>query len=423
MSSTDALAIAGGSPTRTDPFPSVGNASGRNFGKEELRNLEDVIRSGVLNRVGGTQVPSLESEFADYLGVGNAVASSSGTAAIHLAVAAVDPEPGDEIIVPPITDFGTVIGVLAQNAVPIFADVDPITGCMTAETVAAAITDRTRAVIVVHLFGGPAPVEAIKQVCEPRGITVIEDCAQAYLTVPDGATSYAGTRGHIGCFSLQQSKHISAGDGGLTVTDDDRLAQRMRWFADKGWPRETGGRTNLFLGFNYRMTELQGAVARAQLPKLWRVVQARRNVARTLVQSLADLDGLTLPQDVDRHSYWLFPVVIDPDVLGVDNQAFGKALQAEGIPVGIGYLDRPVYLADVLTKRNTYGRSAYPLTSPPASKDVVYAEGDCPVAEQLIDETLLVVHVNEHYTERDTADIATAIRKVHAGAVELWDAP
>ena len=410
------LARDGGTPVRGTAFPTYADASGRTFGPEEVAALADVIARGTLWRVGGVEVAALEAEFATYLGLPHAVASTSGTAALHLAVAAVDPEPGDEVIVPPITDFGTVIAVLAAGAVPVFADVDPVTGCLTPETVDAAITDRTRAVIVVHLFGGPAPVDRIVRSCRPRGIKVIEDCAQAYLTVPDGDGSLAGTRGDIGCFSLQQSKHITAGDGGLSVTTDPHLAERMRLFADKGWPRDTGQRTHLFLGLNYRMTELVGAVARVQLTRLKGVVDARRRIARRLVEELADLPGLRVPglDIIDRHSFWLFPILIDPDRLGTGNAEFGAALVTEGLPVTAGYLDRPVHLVPALTERRTFGTSGFPLTSPPARREMRYARGDCPVAERMIDSTLLVLACNERFTDTDVADLVTGIRKVHA---------
>jgi perosamine synthetase len=407
------LARDGGTPVRDTAFPTYADASGRTFGPEEVAALAGVVARGTLWRVGGVEVAALEAEFAAYLGCPHAVASTSGTAALHLAVAAVDPEPGDEVIVPPITDFGTVIAVLAAGAVPVFADVDPVTGCLTPETVEAAISDRTRAVIVVHLFGGPAPVDGIVATCRPRGITVIEDCAQAYLTVPDGAGGVAGTRGDIGCFSLQQSKHITAGDGGLTVTAHAHLADRMRLFADKGWPRDTRRRTHLFLGFNYRMTELVGAVARVQLTRLKGVVDARRDVARRLVDALGDLPGVRVPQ-LDGHSFWLFPIVIDPRTLGVGNAEFGAALVAEGLPVTAGYLDRPVHLVPALTERRTFGTSGFPLTSPPARREMRYARGDCPVAERMIDETLLVLACNERFTDTDVADLVAGVTKVHA---------
>lgn len=402
------LAIDGGQPVRSDPFPSTADASGRTLGNEEIEALREVIESGKLSRVGGSQVPALESEFGELIGIDHVVASTSGTSAIHLAVSAVDLEPGDEVIVPPITDFGTIVGVLAQNAVPIFADVDPISGCITADTVSRVLSERTRAIIVVHLFGGGAPVEDIVALARPRGITVIEDCAQAYLSVPPGGDTYAGTRADIGCFSLQQSKHVTSGDGGLTITNDPAIARHMRLFSDKGWPRDTGERTHLFHGFNYRMTELQGAVARAQFGKLPGVIESRRRSAHRLVDQLSDLSGLTLPADIDRHSFWLFPLLVD-----FDNKKYGKALVAEGIPVSAGYLERPVYLVPALTERRVYGKSGFPFTAPPARQEIVYSAGDCPVAEEMINRTLLVMQWNENYTAADVDDIAAAIRKVH----------
>ena len=404
------LALHGGTPVRTEPLPTSLDSSGRILGRAEQEAVERVIASGVLWRVTGTEVAALEAEFAAFLGTPHAVASTSGTSALHLAVAAVNPEPGDEIIVPPVTDFGTVIAVLACNAVPVFADVDPVTGCLTRDSVAAKITTRTRAVIAVHLFGGPAPVEELVELCRPQGITVIEDCAQAYLTVPHGGTGYAGTRADIGCFSLQQTKHITAGDGGLTVTADPELARRMRLFADKGWPRDTGERTHLFLGLNYRMTELVGAVARVQLTRLEEIVAKRRAIATRLTKELDGLAGLRLPaqDEIGRHSFWLYPILLDPALAGTTNADFGAALLAEGIPASAGYLDRPVYLTPAMAEQHTYGTSGFPL------RGRRYAKGDCPVAEDMIDRTLVVLQCNERYSDQDVDDIVTAVHRVHA---------
>ncbi len=408
----DDLAVDGGVPVRSSPFPSVGNASGRTLGEEELEGLRRVLASGQLNSTTGGETRALEAEFAAYYGVGAAVASSSGTAALHLAVAAVDPEPGDEIITTPITDAGTVLPILMQNAVPVFADVDPVTGNLDVDSVRRAITSRTRAICVVHLFGSPAPVAALRRLADAHGLVLIEDCAQAYLTrCPDGRL--AGTVGDIGCFSLQQSKHITAGDGGLCISDNPALARRMRLFADKGWPRDTDERTHLFLSTNYRMTELQAAVARAQLLKLAGVVGDRRAGAQRLSEALRPLAGLCTPPDEGGMSYWQYPLVVDPALAGGTCHDYGKALAAEGIPANGGYLTRPVYRTPVLAERRTYGESGYPLSVPPAREVPRYDAGLCPVAESLIDERLLVLSWNERYTGRDVDDIATAVTKVH----------
>lgn len=404
------LALDGGRPVRSGPLPAVTDSSGRRFGTEELAAVERVLQSGMLSSTWGTEAPALEREFAELLGAPYAVACSSGTAALHLAVAAIDPEPGDEIITTPISDMGTVIPILMQNAVPVFADVDPVTGNLDPAAVAAAITPRTRAVLAVHLFGKPAPVRELRELCEQHGLMLIEDCAQAYLAPVDDI--HAGRVGHIGCFSLQQTKHITAGDGGLVITDDAALARRMRLFSDKGWPRDTAERTYLFLGVNYRMTELVAAVARAQLKRLGGVVDDRRTTATHATTGLAGLSGLTPPPDGGDHVYWQYPLILEPDLAG-DLRHWAAALSAEGVPANPGYLTSPLYAAPVLRDRHTYGRSGFPLQDS-AGRTVDYPPGTCPVAEDLISRRLLVLPWNENYTYADVDDIVAAVRKVHA---------
>jgi len=405
------LALYGGTPVRSTPLPTPTEPAGRTIGPEEAAGLRRVLETAHLCASGGSEVPALEREFADYYGIGHAVACTSGTAALHLAVGAVDPAPGDEIITTPITDFGTVIPILAQNAVPVFADVDRRTGLLDPASVESNISDRTRAIVAVHLAGQAAPIAELAEIARARGIVLIEDCAQAYLTtLPDGRL--AGTAGDIGCFSLQQYKHITSGDGGLAITGDERLAAAMRLFADKGWPRHTGERTHLALGMNYRMTELQAAVARAQLPKLSDVVGRRRATAKRLAAALADLPGLSVPDDLDRHAVWLFPVLLGASQK--PNVEWAEALAAEGVPVSAGYLSMPAYRYPVLVERNLYGGSGFPFTAPPARKDWRYPEGLCPNAEELIDRTWLVMPWNEAYTDADVDDLAEAFAKVHA---------
>jgi dTDP-4-amino-4,6-dideoxygalactose transaminase len=403
------LAQDGGTPIRTAALPQVSDISGRRLGDEEIAALERVVRSGQLNSTVGGETRAFEREFADYYGVGHAVASSSGTSALHLAVAAVDPEPGEEVITTGLSDAGTVLPILAQNAIPVFADVDPATGNLDVESVRSKITDKTRAIIAVHLFGQPAPVAALRELADQHDLILIEDAAQAYLTrcAPDGAL--AGTVGHLGCFSLQQSKHLTAGDGGLTISDDEQLARRARLFADKAWPRDTDERTHLFLGLNYRMSELQAAVAREQLKKLSDVVEARSKAAEQLTAALAGLPGLE-PGLTEGAAYWLYPVFVDSGTAGADAHRYARALAAEGIPATGGYIQRPLYLTPLFTERRTYGRSGYPL----AAADQRYRPGLCPNTEALIAERLFVIGWNENYTDDDVADIVSAVQKVYA---------
>ncbi|WP_159618489.1 DegT/DnrJ/EryC1/StrS family aminotransferase [Ruania rhizosphaerae] len=399
------LAIDGGTPVRAEPLPSPLTASGRTIGAEEEQAVLRVLRSGMLSGVWGTEVAALTREFADLIGTEHAVACSSGTAALHLAVAAVDPAPGEEIIVPPISDMGTVFPVIAQNAVPVFADVDPATGCLDPAAVQRAITPRTRAIIAVHLFGKPAPVHELRRIAEGAGALLIEDCAQAYLA-PVG-DQLVGSVGHIGCFSLQQYKHITAGDGGLVTTDDPALARAMRLFADKGWPRDTGERTYLSFALNYRMTELVAAVARAQLRKLPEVVHRRREGAARLADLLTDSPGPTLPTDTGDHVYWYLPLLLEGlDAPGL--RRYAAALTAEGVPSLAGYLARPLYAEPAVRDSAAYGGSGFPTRG---AAD--YSDGLCPVAEALIERRLVVIPWNENFSAGDIDDIATAIGRVH----------
>ncbi|MFF0770769.1 DegT/DnrJ/EryC1/StrS family aminotransferase [Nonomuraea wenchangensis] len=375
--------------------------AGRTLGDEELAALERVIRSGMLNSVWGSEARALEREVAELYGSRHAIACSSGTAALHLSVVAAAPDPGDEIITTPITDFGTVAPILAQNAVPVFADVDPSDGNLDPGAVAALIGPRTRAIMVVHLFGAPAKVGELRRLADRHGLTLIEDCAQAWLTELPGGR-YAGTAGHVGTLSLQQWKHITCGDGGLTLTDDDELARRMRLFADKGWDR-AAGRSHESLGLNYRMTELQAAVARAQLAKLPGVVESRRRTAAELVAALRALDlGLGLPRP-DGHAWWLFPIVLP----GGDAAGLAAHLSAAGVPARAGYLREPLNHAP-LWGGPIYGSSRYPLRD--------YRPAPCPEAERLVAATLLTVEWNEHYTSEHVKVIAEAVANYSARA-------
>ncbi|MET7464728.1 DegT/DnrJ/EryC1/StrS family aminotransferase [Nonomuraea sp. NPDC005501] len=384
-------------------FPSMAEAAGRTLGDEEVAAAERVIRSGMLNSVWGTEARRLEEEVARMYGLRHAISCSSGTAALHLSVVAAAPDPGDEIITTPITDFGTVAPILAQNAVPVFADVDPADGNLDPAAVAALIGPRTRAIMAVHLFGAPARIDELRTLADAHGLTLIEDCAQAWLAelpAPDGADGAprpAGTVGDVACLSLQQWKHITCGDGGVALTSDDTLARRMRLFADKGWDR-AAGRSHASYGLNYRMTELQAAVARAQLAKLPGVVSARRRTALLLLDALKGVPGLRLPRP-DGHAWWLFPLVLP----GGGARELAEGLGAAGVPARAGYLGEPLNRAPVW-HAPVYGSSRGPLEG--------YTPAGCPEAERLVADTLLVIDWNEHYTGEHVEVVAREIARL-----------
>ena len=283
---------------------------------------------------------------------------------------------------------------------------------MDPEDVRNKVTDKTRAVIAVHIFGLPADMDPLVELAEEKDLVLIEDCAQAYLAEYKGRL--VGTIGDIGCFSLQQSKHMFTGDGGITVTDDDELARKARLFMDKGWDRSLGlPRAYVMLGFNYRMTELQGAVARAQLKKVRWVVERRRRVAESLTKKISGIDGLIPPKVPKgcKHSYWLYPLKIELSMFDATLDDIVKALQAEGIPAGAGYIGKPIYMAPLFTEKRGYGGTKCPWICPLYGREIDYYEGLCPQAEKTIRQ-LITLPCNEYFTEEDVEDIAEALEKV-----------
>jgi len=398
------LAIDDGAPVRSTPLP--GNA--RAMGQDEIDELTEVIRSGQLGRHGGTKVKELERAFAERYGVKHAIAVSSGSAADHTAIAMIDPEPGDEIITTPCTDFGGILGILFQNAIPVFADLDPQTFCLDPASVEARITPRTRAILATHLFGGLADIDALNAIGDRHGIPVIEDCAQAQLAELAGGR-LAGTIGQIGCFSFNNTKHLNCGEGGMVITNDDALARRGRLFMDKAWPREEEQRYSLFLGQNYRSNELEGAVALVGLRRLDENVAARRRAVEQIYERVAGLPGLSIPEALPgtRSSYWILHFLVDDEI---DPGVVARALAAEGIPFSDRYVT-PLYTWPVLRDANTYGTSRFPFDSPYTDRPFDYAPGLCPVFEEAR-ERLLLIPVDEQWTDADAADVAAALRKV-----------
>ena len=390
-------------------LPSDQDASGRNLGQAELRNLAEVIATGVLNSTRGKFVKKLQTEFAERLGAKHANATSSGTAAIHAAIAAIDPEPGDEIITSPITDMGALTPILYQAAIPVFAEVDPRTWNLTAESIRAAISERTVAIVVTHLFGNPCEMDEIMDLAESKGIPVIEDCAQAFLAQHRGR--FVGTIGKIGCFSLQQGKHMTCGEGGLVVTNDDRLADRMNLFINKGWGYREADPDHRFLALNYRMSELQGAVAVPQLPKLELWAKKRIAAAQKLTRRVAGLAGVEPPyiHPNSVHSYWKYCLRVNDSIIPGGCETLGQRLKARSISCVPRYIQKAAFFCGVFQEQKTFGSSRFPFTlARPEALD--YSPSKFPLTCQAL-RNILVLPWNENYQQEHVDFIAEAIHE------------
>ncbi len=390
-------------------LPSDQQADGRTLGSDEMEAVCQAIKSGTLTSTKGEYVKQLEQGFATRLGSPHCYASSSGTAALHVAFAAINPEPGDEIITTPITDMGALTPILYQGAIPVFADVDYRSCNVTADTIAARLSPRTKAIVVTHLFGNPCDLNPIMELARARSIPVIEDCAQAFDAKYQGKA--VGTIGDIGCFSLQQGKHITTGEGGLTVTRDDEFARHIYLFINKAWGYGDPKPDHYFLALNYRMNELTGAVGLAQLGKLDYSVANRIAMADLLNAKLQGLDGIEVPKPVPgaTHTYWKYCLTIDPKVISGGAVGLAAKLKERGIFSAPRYIQKPAFACEVFVNQRTFGNSRFPFTlARPEAVD--YRSELFPGTFQGL-ERILVLPWNENYTELHANFLADAIRE------------
>lgn len=407
------IALYGGEKLKNTPF-----GTGKRFGEPELQQVKEALEQNTLFYWFGNKVKELNKKFAEMYDMPYCVSTSSGTAAIHTALIAAGVTEGDEVITSPVTDMGSIIGILYQNAIPVFADVDPNNYNITAETIREKITERTKAIVVVHLSGGPADMDPIMELAREHNIKVIEDCAQAYLTYYKGRL--VGTIGDFGCFSLNDFKHISAGDGGMILMRDEELYRTAFRSCDKGYNRLGRNTAEIraidSVAPNYRMSEVVGAVGIAQLDRLDFICSTRNRHGERISEAIKDLPGLTPPKVVGKEegsksSYWFYLMRADEKELKVSIEEFVEALKAEGLPVSKGYLLNPVYGYGLFQNRSAYIDTHAPFDSKYYSGEATYSMGMCPVAEEVLDKSIYLT-INEFYTDEDVDDIIAAFKKV-----------
>jgi perosamine synthetase len=390
-------------------LPSDQDASGRTFGAEEINAVTEVLQSGVLITTKGKYGKMLEESFAERLGVKYAYACNSGSAAVHTAIAAVNPNPGDEIVTTSITDMGALTPIIFQGAIPVFADTCPKTLNVTAETIEKVLSEKTKAIIVTHLFGNPCEMRAIMQLADAKNIPVIEDTAQSFLATYDG--KYAGTIGKIGAFSFQQGKQMTTGEGGIVVTNDDAIARRMYLFINKAWGYGDANPDHYFASLNYRMTELQAAVAYEQLKKLDYSVAQRQKMAALLDERIAGIDGIESykPAENSTMTYWKYCLRVDDAKIEDGSVGLAKALKIYDVASAPRYVVKPAYKCQVFRDQNTFGDSHYPfnLARPEA---VDYNDDNFPGTIKGLHD-VLVLPINERYEEKHIEFLASSIRE------------
>lgn len=427
------LAIAGGTPHRTAAFQRR-----KTMGEAEKRAVVEVMDSDHLSGffgspgdqwLGGPKVKEFERKWAAMYGFKHAISVNSWTTGLMTAVGAIGIEPGDEVIVSPYTMSASATAVLFYGGIPIFADIDPDTFNITASTIAPCITPRTKAILVVHIFGQAAEMDDIVALAKQHRLKVIEDAAQAPGIHYKGRP--VGGFGDIGGFSLNYHKHIHTGEGGMLVTNDDKLALRCQLIRNHAENLvEDQGMDDLsnMIGSNYRLTELQAAIGSAQLDRVEGFLKHRQQLARHFGEALANIPGLCTAKLADgaEHAYYLYPIKYDAKIIGVSRAKFVAAVNAE-IPAPAGWEQtgfaqgyvKPLYLAPLYQKKIALGSKGFPWTMNP-DVDYAYRKGDCPVVERIHeDEMIFTPLMREPLTLADIDDFAQAIKKVIANIDEL----
>ena len=365
------------------------------IGEEEIQAATNVLRSGVLSDYiadwdqrffGGPKVQEFENAICEYFDVKHAISVNSWTSGLVAAVGAIGVEPGDEIIVTPWTMSASATAIMHWNAIPVFADIDRSSYNIDPTSIEKNISSKTKAIMSVDIFGRPADADPINQLAKKYDLKVISDSAQAPGAKYKGR--YAGTVSDIGGFSLNYHKHIHTGEGGVLVTDNDEYAERMQLIRNHAEvvlaKKKYKDLTNM-LGHNFRLGEIECAIAIEQLKKLPKLIASRQKIAEKLIDGLKDLSGLIIPpigQEIS-HVYYVFPLQIDKEFLGVSRNRICDAISAEGLGVSKGYQN--IHLLPMYQNKQAYGSKGFPWSSEYNSRSIDYAKGICPVAESLHD--------------------------------------
>jgi perosamine synthetase len=425
------LAINGGKAIRTKLFPSYNT-----IGEEEKSAVMKVLETGNLSQYlgawhedffGGPRVKEFEANWNNVFQTKHAISVNSNTSGLYTAIGAIGIQPGDEVIVSPYSMSASAIAPLVYGGIPIFADIDDNSLCMSPESIENCITPRTKAIIIVHIMGHPADMDKIMSIAKKHNLKVIEDCAQAPMGMYKN--KFVGTIGDLGVFSLNYHKHIHTGEGGVLVTNNDDLAFRSQMIRNHAeniaGPKEVTDLVNL-IGFNYRMTEIECAIGIEQIKKLPYLLEKRLENVAFFDSKLVEFTALQIQkgQEVgNKHCYYTYPIFFNSDIAGIHRDKFVSALNAE-LPtaflretttlIGSGYV-KPLYLAPIYQKKAS---PAFMLNE--HTKNVNYSQGLCPVAEEMhFNKLFSHEFMRPGMTKNDMQDVIDAFDKVFNNIDEL----
>jgi len=421
------LALLGGKPILEKPFPLYNS-----LGAEEKQAVNKVMDKRIISDfigragdkfLGGEYVKKFEREMSTKFKVKYAVSFNSASTALQAAVAALGIGPGDEVITSPFTMSATASAILLNNAIPIFADIDPENYCLDAESIEKKITKKTKAILTVNIFGGSSDFSKILSLVKKYNLKIIEDNAQS-MGAKYGE-KYLGTIGDIGVFSFNVHKHLQCGEGGVLITNNKNLAFRAQLIRNHGEviidDLSGGGIQESIVGSNYRLSELHAAVAIEQLKKINKLNNPRVSLAKYLTSELEKFFWLAPCRILENstHVFYIYPIKFFTKKIGVKRETFVKAMAAEGFVLGRGYM-KPLYLMPIYQKREIYPGKNFPFVSREFKTDAEYHKGDCPVTERMFERELLITSIcNSQRTKGDIDLFIKAIRKIEENIEEL----
>ncbi len=408
-------ALLGGEPVRKEPF-----SAWPVIGETDERAMLETLRSGRWFRGGGNMVNRFEQRYAALTGAAHCLATANGTSALMTSLNALGVGPGDEVIVPPYTFVATVNVVLLQHALPVFVDTDIETSQMDATRLEACITDRTAAIIPVHLGGNVADLDAILKIAGARKVPVVEDACQAHLAEWRGRK--VGTLGTSGCFSFQASKNLNSGEGGAVLSNDGAFIERCYTFHNNSRPRKNPGMDFSYqqgVGANLRLTEFQAALLMSQMERIEEQARRREQNAAHLSKMLDEIPGISAAKTYSgctRNAYHIFMMRYRAEAFGgLPRATFIKALRAEGVPCSPGYrpLNKDTFLRAALQSKS------YKRVYPEKVLKQLDERNHCPNNDKLCEEAVWFGQTMLLGPRRDMDQIAEAIRKIHAQADAL----